>query len=60
MGKSKHSPSGGAPSQAELDHRSKQLNANNEEYWKSRGHEERPEDWETVAPESKHPPKQGG
>lgn len=30
----------------ELDNRANQLNNNNDAYWQSRGHEERPEDWE--------------
>ena len=33
-------------SKADLDNRSKQLNPERNEYWQSRGEEERPEDWE--------------
>jgi hypothetical protein len=51
--------SGQTPSQSDLDHRAKQLNPNNDEYWKSRGEQARPEDWEKPEPESKHPPEQG-
>ena len=32
--------------QAELDHRADQLNPNNDNYWESRGYDERPDDWE--------------
>jgi len=28
------------------DHRSNQLNPNNDAYWESRGYEDRPDDWE--------------
>lgn len=28
------------------DHRSEQLNPNNDAYWQSRGEDSRPEDWE--------------
>lgn len=33
-------------SKNELDNRSNQLNPENEDYWKSRGFDERPDDWE--------------
>lgn len=33
-------------SQEEIDHRSEQLNPNSDDYWQSRGYEERPVDWE--------------
>lgn len=58
MNKKTQSSGSGTPGQAEQDHRSRQLNSNNEEFWKSRGYEKRPEDWETAEPEPKHPPKQ--
>lgn len=28
------------------DNRANQLNENNDAYWQSRGHDERPDDWE--------------
>lgn len=31
------------------DNRSNQLNENNDAYWRSRGEDERPEDWEDRA-----------
>ncbi len=34
-------------SQAASDNRADQLNDNNDAYWQSRGHDERPEDWQT-------------
>jgi hypothetical protein len=33
--------------QEELDHRADQLNPNNDDYWESRGYDERPDDWES-------------
>lgn len=33
-------------SQADLDNHSNQLNPNNDDYWQSRGEDERPDDWE--------------
>ena len=33
-------------SQTELDNHANQLNPNNDAFWQSRGHDERPEDWE--------------
>lgn len=32
----------------ELDHRADQLNPNNDDYWESRGYDERPDDWESI------------
>ncbi len=32
--------------QDELDNYSDQLNPNSDEYWESRGYDERPDDWE--------------
>lgn len=32
--------------QADLDNHSDQLNPNNDEFWESRGWDDRPEDWE--------------
>lgn len=40
------SSGGASPSQHDLDHRSAQLNPNNDAYWQSRGEDERPSDWE--------------
>ena len=31
---------------ADADNHSNQLNDNNDAYWQSRGHDERPEDWD--------------
>ena len=31
---------------SELDNRANQMNPNNDEYWHSRGYDERPDDWE--------------
>jgi hypothetical protein len=33
-------------SKEELDNHANQLNINNETYWKDRGYDERPDDWE--------------
>ena len=33
------------------DHRADQLNPNNDDYWQSRGYDERPDDWETIVEE---------
>ncbi len=33
-------------SQEEIDHRADQLNPNNDDYWQSRGEDERPDDWQ--------------
>lgn len=32
--------------QSDLDNYSNQLNPNNDAYWQSRGHDERPDDWD--------------
>ena len=32
--------------QRDLDNHANQLNPNNDAYWESRGHDERPDDWE--------------
>jgi hypothetical protein len=32
--------------QADLDNRSRQLNAENDAHWQSRGFDERPDDWQ--------------
>ena len=34
------------PTQDDLDNHANQLNPNNDAYWESRGHDERPEDWD--------------
>ncbi len=39
--------SGSERSQADLDNRANQLNSNNDAYWQSREHEQRPDDWES-------------
>jgi hypothetical protein len=33
-------------SQEELDNHANQLNDNNDAYWQSRGHDDRPDDWQ--------------
>lgn len=33
-------------SNSDLDNRSNQLNPNNDAYWQSRGHDERPDSWD--------------
>lgn len=38
--------------QNELDNRANQMNPNNDEYWHSRGHDERPDNWEERAREN--------
>lgn len=38
-------------SQDELDNHANQLNPNSDEYWSSRGYDERPEDWEDLLEE---------
>ena len=35
------------PNKADDDNHANQLNPNNDAYWESRGHDERPEDWES-------------
>ena len=35
--------------QSDLDNHANQLNPNNDAYWESRGHDERPDDWEEEA-----------
>lgn len=37
------------PSQADLDNRSRQLDPENDAYWQSRGHDERPDNWEDLS-----------
>ena len=37
--------------QNELDNRANQMNPNNDEYWHSRGYDERPDNWEERARE---------
>ena len=32
--------------QSDLDNHANQMNPNNDEYWQSRGYDERPDDWE--------------
>ena len=38
---------------SDLDNRANQMNPNNDEYWHSRGCDERPGDWEERASEEK-------
>jgi hypothetical protein len=33
-------------SRSDLDNHANQMNPNNDAYWESRGHDERPDDWE--------------
>ncbi len=33
----------------EQDHHADQMNPNNDDYWESRGYDERPDDWEELA-----------
>jgi hypothetical protein len=40
---------GDAHSKAERDNHVNQLNPNNDAYWESRGHDDRPDDWEEQA-----------
>ena len=37
--------------QSDLDNHADQLNPNNDSYWESRGHDDRPDDWEEKAEE---------
>ena len=37
--------------QSDLDNHANQMNPNNDEYWHSRGEDERPDDWEDQAEE---------
>ena len=37
--------------QSDLDNHADQLNPNNDAYWESRGWDERPDDWEELAPD---------
>lgn len=48
------------PAQDDLDNRGDQLNQNNEKFWKARGHEDRPDDWETRKPDAHHNEQPGG
>jgi hypothetical protein len=59
MSKRQQGKHDGKPTQFQVDHRAKQLNPNNDEYWKSRGHESRPDGWETGTAEPP-PPSQDG
>jgi hypothetical protein len=38
-------------SKAERDNHTNQLNPNNDAFWESRGHDDRPDDWEVQARE---------
>lgn len=58
MSRRKRSASNRKPNQAQLDNHAAQLDKSTEKFWKSRGYPGRPENWETLEPESKHPPKQ--
>ena len=42
---------GNEHSKAESDNPANQMDQNNYTFWKSRGHDERPDDWEGRAPE---------
>lgn len=35
-------------SKVDEDHRADQLNPNNDDYWESRGYDERPDNWEEI------------
>lgn len=37
--------------QSDLDNHANQMNPNNDEYWQSRGYDERPDDWKERASE---------
>lgn len=39
--------------QSDLDNHANQLNENNDAYWQSRDYDERPDDWEEKADETK-------
>ncbi len=41
--------------QSDLDNHANQMNPNNDEYWHSRGYDDRPEDWEDVDDEEGGP-----
>ena len=42
--------------QSDADNRANQLNPNNEAYWSSRGHDDRPGDWQEQADEDSAKP----
>ena len=42
---------GNEHSKAERDNHANQMNPNNDAYWESRGHDDRPDDWEEQARE---------
>lgn len=42
-----HDPRDDDQRQADSDNHANQLNDNNDAYWESRGHDERPDDWQT-------------
>lgn len=52
------SHSGGG--KAGADNRANQLNRNNPAYWRGRGHEERPGDWESRKSQGQQNPKDKG
>jgi hypothetical protein len=56
MSKDKSQHTSHPPTQAEVDHRARQLHPENELYWKSRGYPGRPENWKTLLQqeEAKH------
>jgi hypothetical protein len=45
-----HRPHPRRPSRESRDNRAKQLNRNNDAFWKARGYPERPADWRTLTP----------
>ena len=46
------------PTQRDLDNHSRQLDPEHDSYWKSRGEEERPEDWTSRRTEEGHDERQ--
>ena len=42
----RQNPAGSAPQHHQDDNRANQLNANHDAYWQSRGHLQRPADWQ--------------
>lgn len=42
------------PSKADNDNHANQCNPNNDEYWHSRGEDQRPDDWENLIAQKNH------
>ena len=50
----------GGGGKAGADNRANQLNRNNDVYWKGRGHDQRPDDWQSRKSQGQQNPKDKG